>query len=1030
MWSWSRCPDFGCMRWRRRGIYGQEGEESMGHELVSSLAASDPDSKRLGGKGANLARLLNLGYRVPPGFVVTTDAFAVTLEQLGVRQDYDILSESMARTDPDHDAADSIAQALRQGGLPTSVRIAIGNALDEERLWHVTRDSLIVRSSATVEDSAAFSFAGIFDSLAVGDPDALESTVLEVWCSLYSRRALAYTADSGVAQRPRMAVVVQAFLDASHSGVMFTSFGDGRTLVEHVEGGCEKLVKGEVIPHRLRLGSTPGDVEGAAADLAPKHIASLQMLARDLEDDFGEPQDVEWCVYEDDLYLLQTRPITARFDEAPTRDTTGALLVGVGASGGVGSGDVHLVFNIDQALALETGQVLVTPMTNPDMVVAMRNSAAIVTDVGGMICHAAIVSRELGLPCVVGTQEATTTLGQGQIVTVDGASGTIYDDIVDLASPTAQGRPGTWINVWDAWTALEHPEPPVVPCVEALASAPSSVAVVVLRPDIDLRADSQGLWADLERMTPGARSATLRTYVDRIAQAADVAGVETVNVVTDRLTRVVADALSNAAARSAVYVVDSVRSAVPLSTGLVTTPGSTDPRLGLPSIVAARSAAKDTLKFFGHQPGVVRTTMPDPVVRSCWWERIPEYGRFHREADTPSAFGDFDWLEVRPELVISPLLKSLVQPGFEMIPRIMGFRDTAPLHIKWIRCRYHFRSDVFDEVWQSIVDATWDADYMADLMHRVRDSYDQLAEVLLLFPEDEAEIRVLSGGEIVSLITSWWPRWIEFFALCWFLQAQGDDILYPFIEETVAANLEVIGQTAGDVEWPVATDLLLPTTPVLSARYMASVGTLSEAMLARGLADTDAVLAVLDSGEDQELADIVQRHLDDWHWMRDRDLQFEPWDTPARVIETALRTEPHAIADYAENLRRDLMALALHSDLADVAGRSSALNHAVRFLHDLNVERENHHVLWLKYSYPLRRLFLEVQRRLVAVDAIAEGDVWFMQAPELIEAVHGLPGTLDSELLERIQNRRRGYEFEARFSGEPQSPATPEDDYY
>lgn len=163
--------------------------------------------------------------------------------------------------------------------------------------------------------------------------------------------------------------------------------------------------------------------------------------------------------------------------------------------------------------------------------------------------------------------------------------------------------------------------------------------------------------------------------------------------------------------------------------------------------------------------------------------------------------------------------------------------------------------------------------------------------------------------------------------------------------------------------------------------------------------------------------------------MRDRDLMFEPWDTPQRVVETALQTEPHAPADYAENRRRNLFALAFHSDLAEAAGRRGALNHAVRFLHDLNVERENHHVLWLKYSYPLRRLFLEIQRRLIELGSLADGDIWFLQTPELLAAARNLPEPLPAEVVARVRNRRRGFEVEARFSDDDPG-VTAEDDYY
>src|SRR5207249_8298735 len=97
-----------------------------------------------------------------------------------------------------------------------------------------------------------------------------------------------------------------------------------------------------------------------------------------------------------------------------------------------------------------------------------------------------------------------------------------------------------------------------------------------------------------------------------------------------------------------------------------------------------------------------------------------------------------------------------------MVPRVLGFRTVPPLHIKWIKCRYHFRSDTFAQVWQAIVRATWDTAFMADLMRRVRASYEQLREVLTLFPETGAELASLSGDKMAALTTSWWSRWVEF----------------------------------------------------------------------------------------------------------------------------------------------------------------------------------------------------------------------------------------------------------------------------
>jgi hypothetical protein len=442
-------------------------------------------------------------------------------------------------------------------------------------------------------------------------------------------------------------------------------------------------------------------------------------------------------------------------------------------------------------------------------------------------------------------------------------------------------------------------------------------------------------------------------------------------------------------------------------------------------------AALDTIKFFGHTPGVKVLAMPDPARRKGWWDLLWEYGRMHKEARTADVTGTFEWLEVRPELVISPLLKSLVQPGFETIPRTLSFEGLKPMYAKWVKGRYHFRSDVFAETWAAIVRLTWDQDAMTDLMRRVRASYDSLGEVLALFPHDDDAIRGLTPARIVALITSWWPRWVEFFALNWFIQAQGDDVAYPFIQETVDDNLARVGSTADGFAWPGSPDLVVPTTPVMSGDYMASVGRLRESLVAAGLTTTEDALAALDRGEHPGIAAQLDEHLRAWHWMRDRDLYFEPWDTPARVIETALRTEPHAPARYDENLRRNRLALSFHVDLAHASGRAVPLNHHARFLHDLNVERENHHVLWLKYSYPLRRVVLEVQRRFVELGSLEPGDVFFLQAPELIDAVRRLPTPMAEALVAKVRNRRIGFLTEARLKPAEADWPEPvdEDDY-
>ena len=597
-----------------------------------------------------------------------------------------------------------------------------------------------------------------------------------------------------------------------------------------------------------------------------------------------------------------------------------------------------------------------------------------------------------------------------------------------IRDPAIDRRPGNWQGIWAIWAVRYPTRPPVISSIDALESAPYGMPHIVLRPDIDLRMDDRGLWNHLEGMAEGRRRAALGAYITKVGNVAASLAVGRMEISTSRLPPRLRHDLVEASTGTSVLMIEDTESYKPLTSVLV--PEGVERETPLPTWAEATALARDTLKFFGHQPAVRHTGMPSPVARRTWWDVLPEYARFHAEASTRAEAGEFDWLEVRPELVISAMLKSLVQPGFEMVPRVMGFPGRPPLHVKWIRCRYHFRADAFAQVWEAIVDATWDEAYMADLLNRVRASYDRLAEVLVLFPETDAGFQALTGKEIVALVTSWWPRWIELFALSWFIQAQGDDILYPFIDRVVANNLLLVEDTNSNLSWPRVTDLLAPTTPVLSGDYMGAVGVLRQTLLASDLTSVEEAMAALEGDDNPNLAALVAEHLSNWHWMRDRDLLFQPWDTAHRVIETALRTEPHKPPQYAENRKRNLTALSMHADLAEDSGLAVLLNHAVRFFHDMSVERENHHVLWLKYSYPLRRLFLEVERRLVATGSIDPGDIWFMQVPELLFVVGDLSRPLDHALVDRVKNRRRGFEFEAKLTS-PQSPPTVfEDDYF
>src|SRR5207302_4878121 len=248
---------------------------------------------------------------------------------------------------------EQIRQSILSRRIPSRILEPIVQTIDALRLWEPPSEGVIVRSSATIEDGSTHSFAGIFESVPVSTPEEFEPTVRQIWASVFSPRALTYFREIGVHQVPAMAVVVQRFLRAERSGVMFTRFAapDGKQsiLLEHVEGDCEKLVKGEVTPERLWLKEGEDIPESLEGQLRLVHARELAKVAKQLEKSFGAPQDVEWVIHDNALHVVQSRPITAAFSgdasAGPASSSTdGAILTGVPASSGTGSGPVHLVF--------------------------------------------------------------------------------------------------------------------------------------------------------------------------------------------------------------------------------------------------------------------------------------------------------------------------------------------------------------------------------------------------------------------------------------------------------------------------------------------------------------------------------------------------------------------------------------------------------------------------------------------------------------------------------------------------------------
>jgi pyruvate, water dikinase len=417
-----------------------------------------------GAKAANLGELSRAGLPVPPGFVVGADAYLDAMEEGGVGEELRALHAlalgqvdepvALART------AERLRALVRKAGVPSRLGDEVIEAYDS-----LGPDMPVaVRSSALGEDGETTSFAGMYDSYTnvIGDPAVL-ARVVDCWVSLFGERVIAYRAARATRGEPAIAVIVQQFVPADCAGVMFTAdpaTGErDRTIIEASYGLGEVVMAGELEPDRyvvandgprvLEVGigdkthkavassdGTVARVDVPPADIRRQAVSDTRIIAlaqSALEAEAalgGDPQDIEWAIVNGSTYLLQSRPITTigSLSEGHAPDATGEVLVrGLAAAPGRSTGRVRILMSPEHWRQVEPGEVLVATMTNPEWAPAVRRAAALVTDGGGLTCHGAIVARELGVPCIVGTRVATSRLSDGQIVTVDGQWGLVSD---------------------------------------------------------------------------------------------------------------------------------------------------------------------------------------------------------------------------------------------------------------------------------------------------------------------------------------------------------------------------------------------------------------------------------------------------------------------------------------------------------------------------------------------------------------------------------------------------------------------------
>ncbi len=472
----------------------------------------------VGGKGASLGEMLRAELPVPTGFAVTAQAFRRFIDENGISDElFSSLEVDVDNAEILREAEKNAKKIIMGAKIPVDIEKSVRSKYKELCKREGNEAFVAVRSSATAEDLPDASFAGQQDTFlnVKGEKNVMEA-VKKCWASLYGARAIYYRVKQGFDHRKvNLCAVVQLMVDAEKAGVMFSSHpstGEPVTIIEGAWGLGETVVSGAVSPDYYvvdnksrniterkvatknvmhtkdpKTGKTidlpvPADKKNAKV-LDDDEILKLVEFGEVLEELYGIPQDIEWAIKNKEIFILQSRPITTikKKKESKEKVATSAILEGLGASPGIAYGEAKLVSDASELGKVKNGDILVAVMTTPDMVPAMKRAAAIVTDEGGLTCHAAIVSRELGCPAVVGTRKATQLLTDGMKITVDGEKGLVFEGKKEAVAPAAVHPEKTHVS-------FAKPKPITATEVKVNVSIPEATARAV-----ETQADGVGL---------------------------------------------------------------------------------------------------------------------------------------------------------------------------------------------------------------------------------------------------------------------------------------------------------------------------------------------------------------------------------------------------------------------------------------------------------------------------------------------------------------------------------------------------------
>jgi pyruvate,water dikinase len=451
----------------------------------------------VGGKNASLGEMINAGLPVPPGFAVTAYSYEKFIEDTRIAEKiYQVIKETV--TDPNDpkqydNASKKIRELINRTSMPKDVENAVRSAYKTLCKKLNLKDAFVaVRSSATAEDLPDASFAGQQETfLNVKGVDDLLDKVVKCWSSLFTPRAIFYRNEKGFAhEKVFISVGVQKMVNSRAAGVMFTinpvTGNNDEIVIEGNYGLGESVVSGAVNPddfvvdkETMKITSrriarktiqyirdpdtgktvhldVPEDKQKETC-LNDEEIMKLAELGKLIEGHYGKAMDIEWAIDGDlsfpkNMFLVQARPetvwggkpmeISSGFEEGRSGRELKVVAKGISAGKrGYGIGVAKVVFSPDEASNIMVkGDILVTDMTNPDFVPFMKIASAIVTDKGGVTSHAAIVSRELAIPCIVGTETATKVMETGKQYTIDSRNGIVYEGVLAEAANSAGSK--------------------------------------------------------------------------------------------------------------------------------------------------------------------------------------------------------------------------------------------------------------------------------------------------------------------------------------------------------------------------------------------------------------------------------------------------------------------------------------------------------------------------------------------------------------------------------------------------------------